>query len=56
MADSPTARTTLALTPSEAATVRQALTLLLDTLSKEEADQVKEIQALLTRLPKQTAA
>lgn len=45
------ANTTLILSPSEAATVRQALSLLLDTLSREEGDQVREIQALLARLP-----
>jgi len=46
---------TLQLTASEAATVRQELQLLLDTLSRDEADQVKEIQALLARLPSATS-
>jgi hypothetical protein len=43
--------TTLQLTASEAATVRQALQVLLDALSRDEADQIDEIQALLARLP-----
>jgi hypothetical protein len=50
MADSGPATTTLELSASEAATVRQALQLLLDSLSREEADQIDEIQAILARL------
>jgi hypothetical protein len=41
----------LELNDSEVATVAQALRLLLDTLGREDADQIAEIQALLARLP-----
>jgi hypothetical protein len=41
----------LELDASEVATVAQALRLLLDTLGRDEADQITEIQALLARLP-----
>jgi hypothetical protein len=47
----PSPDTTVQLSASEVATVRQALQLLLDSLSREEADQIDEIQALLARLP-----
>jgi hypothetical protein len=55
VADTTPATTTLQLNASEAATVRQALQVLLDALSKDEADQIDEIQALLERLPATTA-
>jgi hypothetical protein len=42
----------LELNDSEVATVVQALRLLLDTLGRDDADQIAEIQALLARLPK----
>ena len=42
---------TLELNDSEVETVAQALRLLLDTLGRDEADQITEIQALLARLP-----
>ena len=45
------APTRLELSASELETVRQALKLLLDTLTSEEAEQIDEIQALLSRLP-----
>ena len=51
MPDATAPTTTIELTGSEAATVRQALTLLLATLTRDEADQIDEIQALLARLP-----
>jgi hypothetical protein len=41
---------TLELNDSEIATVAQALRLLLDTLGREDADQITEVQALLARL------
>jgi hypothetical protein len=56
MPDSPDTTTSLQLSASEAATVRQALSLLLDTLSRDEGDQVAEIQAILARLPAAAAA
>jgi hypothetical protein len=42
---------TLELDDSEVSTVAQALQLLLDTLGRDDADQIEEIQALLARLP-----
>jgi hypothetical protein len=51
MPDTDPATTTIQLTASEAATVRQALQVLLDALTRDEADQIDEIQALLARLP-----
>jgi hypothetical protein len=54
MPDATGSTTTVALTASEAATIRQALTLLLDTLTRDEADQIDEVQALLARLPAAT--
>ena len=50
MTDTDRATTTVQLTASEAATVRQALQVLLDSLTKEESEQIDEIQALLARL------
>jgi hypothetical protein len=41
---------TLALTASELTLVRTALELLEDTLGREEADELAEVQALLARL------
>jgi hypothetical protein len=51
VAETESRTTTLELNASEAATVRQALQVLLDALSREEADQIDEIQAILQRLP-----
>jgi hypothetical protein len=41
----------LDLTPSEVAVIRTALEMLEDTLGREEADELAEVQALLRRLP-----
>jgi len=52
MTDDTTAATsTVELSGSEVATVAEALQLLLDTLGRDDADQIAEIQALLARLP-----
>jgi hypothetical protein len=51
VADSTDAKTTLDLTASEVATVRQALGLLLNTLGRDDSAEIDEIQALLARLP-----
>jgi Arc/MetJ-type ribon-helix-helix transcriptional regulator len=40
----------LEMTPSEADLLRTALRLLEDTLGREEADELEEVQALLARL------
>ena len=42
----------LELTPDEVQLLRTALELLEDTLGREEADELKEVQALLAHLPK----
>jgi len=42
----------LELTPEELGLVRAALKLLLSTLGHEEADELREVRALLDRLPK----
>lgn len=39
------------LTPSEIDLIRTALEILEDTLGREEADELVEVQALLRRLP-----
>jgi len=39
------------LTPSEIELIRTALEILEDTLGREEADELVEVQALLRRLP-----
>ena len=39
------------LSPSELALVRTALEMLEDTLGREEAEELAEVQALLRRLP-----
>ncbi len=49
MDDTPTIR--LDVTPSEVALLRTALEMLEDTLGREEADELEEVQALLRRLP-----
>jgi hypothetical protein len=41
----------LDLTASEVALIRTALELLEDTLGREEADELAEVQAILRRLP-----
>ena len=46
-----TETTQLDLTPSEVGLVRTALEMLEDTLGREEADELEEVQALLRRLP-----
>jgi hypothetical protein len=43
--------TRLDLTPSELKLIRTALEMLEDTLGREEADELQEVQALLRRLP-----
>lgn len=43
----------LELTASEAALLRTALEMLEDTLGRDEAEELEEVQALLARLPKQ---
>jgi len=42
---------TVTLTPSELDLVRTALEMLEDTLGREEADELGEVQGLLRRLP-----
>lgn len=44
----------LELTPSEVSLIRTALELLEDTLGREEADELEEVQAILARLPRGT--
>lgn len=44
----------LDLTPSEVSLIRTALELLEDTLGREEADELEEVQAILARLPRGT--
>jgi hypothetical protein len=44
------AETVLRLTPEEAALLRTALQLLHDTLGRDEADELAEVQALLRTL------
>ena len=39
-------------TPDETLLLRTALEMLEDTLGREEADELEEVQALLARLPK----
>jgi hypothetical protein len=46
----------LTLTPSEIGLIRTALELLEDTLGREEADELGEVQDLLRRLPHAHAA
>ena len=41
----------LDLTPAEVKLVRTALEMLEDTLGREEAEELEEVQALLQRLP-----
>ena len=41
----------LELTPSEVGVLRTALEMLEDTLGREEADELEEVQSLLRRLP-----
>lgn len=43
--------TKLDLTPGEVELMRTALQMLEDTLGREEADELAEVQALLARLP-----
>jgi hypothetical protein len=43
--------TQLDLTPSDLTLIRTALEMLEDTLGREEADELEEVQALLRRLP-----
>lgn len=43
----------LDLTPDETQLLRTALEMLEDTLGREEADELEEVQALLARLPKE---
>jgi hypothetical protein len=43
--------TRLDLTPSEIKLIRTALEMLEDTLGREEADELQEVQALLRRFP-----
>jgi hypothetical protein len=46
-----TGTTRLDLTASEVSLLRTALEMLEDTLGREEADEIEEVQALLRRLP-----
>lgn len=46
-----TATTMLELTTGEIELIRTALQMLEDTLGREEADELAEVQALLRRLP-----
>ncbi len=46
---------TLAFSASEAELLRTALKLLIDTLGREEADELAEAQAILARLPSPAA-
>jgi hypothetical protein len=46
----------LELSPSELSLLRTALELLEDTLGREEADELEEVQALLRRLPEPPAS
>ena len=46
-----TETTRIELTPSELKVLRTALEMLEDTLGREEADELEEVQALLRRLP-----
>jgi hypothetical protein len=46
--------TRLDLTAGEVEIIRTALQMLEDTLGREEAEELEEVQALLARLPKQS--